>query len=544
MKILRKFLFNKEIFFIFLITIIGFFIRSYNLKDHFIFGYDQSRDALRIYSMINEKDIKLVGQETDIPGVFHGPLTYYLMLPFYYFSNFDPNIVIYLFLISNLISAIIIYYSAKIIFNNKLIAILSFLVYVFSYPQISYSRLISNASLLPLGINIFYLGAILFFIKRKKIGLFILGSGLGLSINFNFLAVYLIVLSVIYFHYYEKNFSLKNIVIFTIPFMILISPFIIAEIKWNFIISKSLIKFFINYSLQENISLINFIDSIIKKLTEFFYYSFFSFNFPMSFIFLMFVIAYPFFLQLEKNIKNKLFLLYIPLIIYFFLVSFKVGAVNAPWTLSGCYLPLILISNFSLVNFLKINNLKSKLFLFLIILFFISNLNLIIKDKEAIKIFSIQRILLKDIKKAVSYINSNKVFSICSVSNPLFYNNNWAFAFLLLDKKNNLAFWAGPKQESKSYLPYDKNHVKLRFLIIEPLGGIPKYAKKATIYKEDQVSKLIEEKRFGEIIVQKRILTENKNELVDTQHLSPQEKNELEKITKNDYRYSCYHTYD
>jgi len=68
--------------------------------------------------------------------------------------------------------------------------------------------------------------------------------------------------------------------------------------------------------------------------------------------------------------------------------------------------------------------------------------------------------------------------------------------------------------------------------------------KKATIYKEDQVSKLIEEKKFGDIIVQKRILTENKNELVDTQRLSPQEKNELEKITKNDHRYSCYHTYD
>ena len=63
--------------------------------------------------------------------------------------------------------------------------------------------------------------------------------------------------------------------------------------------------------------------------------------------------------------------------------------------------------------------------------------------------------------------------------------------------------------------------------------------KKATIYKEDQVSKLIEEKRFGEIIVQKRILTEDKDELVDTQNLSP-----LEKIIKNDHRYSCYHTYD
>ena len=541
---LKKFLLNKEVFFIVLIATIGFFVRSYNLKDNFIFGYDQARDALRIYSMIKEKDIKLVGQETDIPGVFHGPLSYYLMLPFYYFSDFDPNVVVYFFLISNLISVIIIYYSAKIIFNSRLIAIVSFLVNIFSYLQISYSRFISNASLLPLGINIFYLGAILFFIKRKRIGLFIIGLGLGLAINFNFLAVYLIVLTIIYFYYYKKKFSLRDIVILKIPFIILISPFIISEIKWNFNASKSLIKFFINQSLQENISLIGFIDSGIKKLTEFFYYSFFSFNFPISFIFLIFLIFYPFFLNLKKNTKNKLMLLYVSLIIHFFLLSFQVGAVNAPWILSGCYLPLTLISSFSIISFLKINNLKSKALFLLITLFLISNLNLILKDREVIKIFAVQRILLKDIKKAVYYMNSNEVFSICSLSNPLFYNNNWAFAFLFLDKKNNLPFWAGPKQETKSYLPYDKSHVRLRFLIIEPLGGIPNYAKKAIIYKEDQVSRLIEEKRFGEIIIQKRILTENKNELFDTQNLSLMEKSELEKIVEKDHRYSCFHNYD
>jgi len=544
MRVLKKTLFKKEVFFVFLITIIAFFIRHYNLRDNFIFGYDQTRDALRIYSMIKEKDIKLVGQETDIPGVFHGPLTYYLMLPFYYFSNFDPNIVVYLFLISDLINGIIIYYSAKIIFNNKIIAFLSLFTHVFSYISISYSRFISNASLLPLGINIFYLGAILFFLKKKKVGLLVLGLGLGLAINFNFLAVYLILLTFVYFYYYKKKVFLGSFLIFIIPFIILMSPFIIADVKWNFIISKSLLNFLINNSLKEDISLINFVNLIITKLTEFVYYTFFSFNFIIAFVFLIFIISYPYISKVSKNLRKRLFLLYFPLFIHVFLLSFKVGVANSPWILSGCYLPLTLLANFFLFNFFKINTLNSKWFFLMLFIFFVSNLNLIVKDKELVKIFSIQRILLKDVKAVVNYISSNEVFSICSVSNPLFYNTNWAFAFKILNKRNNIVFWSGPKQETKSYLPYDKNHVKLRFLIIEPLGGIPNYAKKATLYKEDQISKLIEEKRFGDIIVQKRILTKNTNELVDTQNLSPQEKIELEKIIRKDYRYSCFHNYD
>ena len=541
---LKKILFNKELFFIFLITTVGFFIRNYNLKDNFIFGYDQTRDALRIYSMIKEKDLRLVGQESDIPGVFHGPLTYYLMLPFYYFSSFDPNIVVYLFLILDLINGIIIYYLGKIIFNNKIIAFFSFFTHIFSYVSISYSRFISNASLLPLGINIFYLGAVLFFLKKKRIGLFVLGLGLGLAINFNFLAVHLILLATIYFYYYKKKFYLKTYLVFLTPFAILIFPFIIADIKWNFIISRSILNFLINNPIKKNISLVNFIDSIIIKLTEFVYHTFFSFSFIISFIFLIFIISYPYISKIGKKISKRLFLLYLPLLIYIFLSSFEVGVVNSPWILSGCYLPLILLTNFFLVNFFRIKTLKNKLFFLLLALFFVSNLKLIIKDKEIVKIFTIQRILLKDLKAVVNYVRPNPVFSVCSVSNPLFYNTNWAFAFTILNKRNNSVFWAGPKQETKSYMPYDKNHVKLRFLIIEPLGGIPEYAKKATIYKEDQVSKLTEEKRFGDIIVQKRILTKNKSELVDTQKLSSQEKNELEKITKSDSRYSCYHTYD
>ena len=53
-------------------------------------------------------------------------------------------------------------------------------------------------------------------------------------------------------------------------------------------------------------------------------------------------------------------------------------------------------------------------------------------------------------------------------------------------------------------LPETSQDTKRYFLIIEPMAGIPQKYLPETIATEDGVSKLIEEKNFGEIVVQKR----------------------------------------
>jgi len=51
--------------------------------------------------------------------------------------------------------------------------------------------------------------------------------------------------------------------------------------------------------------------------------------------------------------------------------------------------------------------------------------------------------------------------------------------------------------------------------------GINDFAKKTTIYAEDQKSAVIEEKKFGDIVIQKRRYTTNRAELTDSQGLTP-----------------------
>ena len=51
---------------------------------------------------------------------------------------------------------------------------------------------------------------------------------------------------------------------------------------------------------------------------------------------------------------------------------------------------------------------------------------------------------------------------------------------------------------------------KYRYIIIEPTTGIPDFFIQQIISEENKTSDIIEEKKFGQFLVQKRIFRENK----------------------------------
>jgi len=547
MRILKKIVEKKELFLILIIISFGLLLRIYNLKDHFIFAYDQARDAQRIFEIISNKDLKIVGPETDIPGVFNGPLLYYLTLPLYFLSNFNPNVVVILFILINLSAVILFYFFCIKILNNLYIFLISSILWIFSYAQLNFARFISNASPMSICTLGFFVGLAFYFLKKEKSGLILSSVFLAFAIHFNFYLIYLLLVYPIFYLIYKPKLLIKELLMSVFIFLILISNFLMAEIKWNFLGIKSLFNFF-NHQSGNFYPVIESLSIYLQRFGEAIYYSIFSFNLFLGLI--LFLTLTYLSLKVIKNYKEKIFI-FIWLFSTLPLFGFRSGVINGTVINSSLFPILTLIAASGLYYFIKRKeNYLTYSFITLIIF---SNIFLLFKDKISLKLFSLQPLVYKYEKELIDYTYSelnrskNKNFSICVVSNPLFINTLWSYLYFFYGKNNYnyLPYYAGPKQYlNKNFLPYDRNHTKLRFLIIEPLGGIPEHAKKATIYKEDQVSKLIEEKRFGDIVVQKRILTENKSELVDTQKLSSQEKNELEKITKSDPRYSCYHTYD
>jgi len=220
---------KKEKIFLTIIFVLGLLLRLLPGPDRWSWIYDQARDAYVIRSIISEKNLVLVGPQTDYPGLNHGPLSYYLLAPFYFLAHGDPNLP-GLFMISlNLSSILPLYLLTKKLFNRQ-VAYLSIFLFAISYAQIEYARWIFNFSVaIPLLLWSYY-----FFIKDK---IFAASLFLGLAIQGEIFLLYLLPLYLI-----SKFRKLAQVLL---GVALGLSPLILAEFKFNFIASRTFVTGFL-----------------------------------------------------------------------------------------------------------------------------------------------------------------------------------------------------------------------------------------------------------------------------------------------------------
>ena len=60
---------------------IALFLRVLWLPQNLFFGFEQGRDMLAVAKIINFEDLRLIGANTDVDGVFHGVFYYYFLVP-------------------------------------------------------------------------------------------------------------------------------------------------------------------------------------------------------------------------------------------------------------------------------------------------------------------------------------------------------------------------------------------------------------------------------------------------------------------------------
>jgi len=381
-------------------------------------------------------------------------------------------------------------------------------------------------------------------LQKKQSGLIISSIGLALSIHLNVYLGYLLILYPILYLVFNKKIDAQPIVASILVFIFLLSTFLIAELKFRFIAITSLLSYLLHQSsptmIADNIS--NYIQSMVRVL----YYSFFSFN---NFIIFLIFIFFLFYIYKTERHKKNLYFLYIWLFSTLPLFAFRAAVVDSYTIHTSVFGAVTVFFAGGIVRLMSTKKLKP-IGIMLLFLFLISNLYLFAKENYLNnKLLAYQLMLLKDEKKLIdyTYLSAGKSpFSICSVSNPLFINTLWSTLYKIYGEKKYgyLPVWAGQKQYlNKSYLDYDTTHVKTRYLIIEPEIGIPLIAKKATIYAEDQVSILEEEKKFGDLIIQKRRLENNKQLLKSSQNLSLEEIQSINITNKIDPRYTCFIDY-
>lgn len=165
------------------------FFRFYNLEKWAVFGWDQVDNAWASAKILIAHKYPLLGMVAkQNSGMYIGPLYYYLVALFYYFTNLHPIAAPILAATTSMLSFWVIFFVAKNIFSTR-IALMSCFIYLTSNFIIVYERIAWPVNFIaPLALLIFY------FLYRVLTGEFKyyvhLGLATGLFFHIHFTAVY------------------------------------------------------------------------------------------------------------------------------------------------------------------------------------------------------------------------------------------------------------------------------------------------------------------------------------------------------------------
>ncbi|MBI3103944.1 hypothetical protein HYZ05_03305 [Candidatus Daviesbacteria bacterium] len=490
----------------FKITILLLIILSFILRTLFIpqgsvsFHYDMARDAFLALQIWNNFDLKIIGPPTSTPGLFHGPLYYYLLAPLYGLGKGDPRVAAFFLSFLNSLAVIPIMLLAKDLFKNLKLVILAGALFALSFEATQYGPWLSNPSPAVLTVVLFF-----YFLriwqKGKLSGLYFAALMAVFSFQFQFFLIYLLLLIPLFGYIFKIKLNLRQIFISLLIIFLGLGTFIISAVKFKTV--QSIFSGFLNITTSSQIDfrsqfsdlLLNYID----RFTEIFIYNFFPTN-----VFLGGLLAILVLLFLRKG-KFILFILFSNLPIFIF------GGHSNTYVNVGLLSGAIL----AVINLIKLTAKWSKLFPAILIgVIFSSNLYAFFKNAPLGQIILVipNDMVLKNQMKLIDFTYEKaegQSFSINTLTLPLWTNTTWAYLYSWYGQKkfgylpkfygHDQIGLLGNKVLEKVDKPLDKT-----FFIIEPHVGIPDNIYHLEIGSEDSKSELISEEKFGDLRVQER----------------------------------------
>ena len=104
---------------LFILITITLFFRLYQLKDRYIFDWDQEDDAYKVTDIIQTLKPRLIGPRVaNEAGFFVGPFHYYFLLPFYAITSGNPYAGAYAAIFVAVSTTVILFLLFSRIFNS------------------------------------------------------------------------------------------------------------------------------------------------------------------------------------------------------------------------------------------------------------------------------------------------------------------------------------------------------------------------------------------------------------------------------------------
>jgi len=500
---------------LFLIFILALVVRWWYLPANAIsFAYDQARDAFVVGEILSG-DLKILGPSVSgIPGLYHGVLYYYVIAPAYLLGHGSPVTVAYWLSFLSSLGVFVVYLFSYALTKKVWPSIISALIFAFSFEASQYANLLTNASLAVLFVPILYLGLYLWIAKKSKWAPMVAGLGFGLSLQSEIALAYHFVPVAFWLYLYRKNISWVEVGKFFASFLLAVSSMVLVEIKFGFKGLSGLAYLFsgqdaIAYGRELGDILLIYLNQLGKALS----FTIFPLNIALGGLVGIGIIFYSLLQKTkEKNNDFPSWQTFLATYIMAHLIALPFGGSNMRHIMVGTVAGISVFTGIYLWN-----NFNKKKFILALFVIGILSANLLKIAKENINgqtIFPLQMDLV--LSKEISVVDytyqkaNGKEFSINSLTSPLFVNTLWSYLYNWhgREKYGYLPAWRGKDQIGSlgNNLSFPDRNIKPHFFIVEPTYGIPEIYVGYAFGEEDSRSLVVEEKSFGDIIVQERRL--------------------------------------
>lgn len=335
--------------------VIGAFLRLHLIYQTATFLGDQGRDAIVMRNIATLRDFPALGPITSVGSIYLGPLYYYMMAPWLWFTMFNPIGPAIGIAILTTISLPLQYLAVKEMVNKQT-ALLSVVFATFSWVLVEYSRFSWNPNLLP-QVTLFIAYTLYKIVKTKKLKYFVLhGILLSLAMQLHYLAVFLIPLSIVVLLFNDINEKRKtlllhvgNTFIFALSFILPLSPFLLFEVIHSFPNLRSILHFSSTNSGSSNTPFQNELFTSLQNTLQFAI----QYNFTGLWVILIGLLLLGVFIYTLKK-GEKISYLIGSLLVMIIGVSFYRGPKYAHYV-GGTYLLLYITASYLLAKLAKFN---------------------------------------------------------------------------------------------------------------------------------------------------------------------------------------------
>ncbi|MCR4263326.1 MAG: glycosyltransferase family 39 protein [Candidatus Roizmanbacteria bacterium] len=223
-----------------LLLVTHIFFRFYLLAERAHLGWDEVDAAWAAKRIIVDKEVLFQGPVAKgNSGIYMGPLYYYLVAPFYYFTNLHPIASPIFAGVMSIVSFLVIYFVTKKIFGVP-VGLVAVFINTFSLYVINSDRTQSAFTLIPIISYVIFYFLYRIVVKREPKYIVHLAVSTGLAFHIDFTAVFFpitILLSLPFFPRIKKTLSSIGR---GIPlFLIFLLPTLLADQKSGNSISTS-----------------------------------------------------------------------------------------------------------------------------------------------------------------------------------------------------------------------------------------------------------------------------------------------------------------